>query len=396
MMFRLNFKVKFYLQIYLMQKKQTEELNDCLNACKGFQQAELAKDAYLAECLFGRECSTFSSSFEIKNTASSAHKSVYQTIRFILAEFQRQCCVEYFKPNKHSVETLPDAQFVTQSVQFGNLANLFEFYTSTRHPADSKLLLNHSSNTLLVLLFIHEQLYKLEIDFDAIDSIICVDLNDDQTDSFRVYVPLSRCPLVYSLGDEEKVDAQNLDKIDEEHLAWNRCVLPDGLDYSVRFEFKNEHQSLLIDHLDGIKNCHLLFSPICETRASYTISNLRRDFRSVDFDSSYALECFISQFDYMLTGKLNSQFAARLNSLDAKTINKHLQTLAARLASNRYLSLTDLFEKVVEELKNDRHDLDLIVSNANLKVNFIRRVTMTPTRMIFYFPEANFSNRYHL
>jgi RNA-dependent RNA polymerase len=63
-----------------------------------------------------------------------------------------------------------------------------------------------------------------------------------------------------------------------------------------------------------------------------------------------------------------------------------------RLNNHRFLNLTSLLKSVATEIHGDhRQEIDLF--SANMKVSLIRRATVTPTKVILYFPEPNISNR---
>jgi hypothetical protein len=83
-----------------------------------------------------------------------------------------------------------------------------------------------------------EILHKFEIEFDSIDSLICIDV---ETSYLNVFIPCLRAALVYRTS-EEKLSIDTLKNIDEEYIEWERTCVK-NIDWSVKLRFRSTDDS---------------------------------------------------------------------------------------------------------------------------------------------------------
>ena len=133
----------------------------------------------------------------------------------------------------------------------------------------------------------------------------------------------------------------------------------------------------------------MLFGNVASVDSTYTIAEFRSDFKPTDFATRYLLECFISQCSYFLQGKLNKQIVDILNDLTLDKLALVLEKITTRLGNYRYLSLLSVLETTIGECFTS----DIKQFSSDQYTVFVRRATVCPSRIVYHFPEPNFSNR---
>ncbi|CAF0737858.1 unnamed protein product [Brachionus calyciflorus] len=384
-----NKKFRFTLQIFLIDGGLFIDLITCLKQCKGFVQCDAVKDSFLGQNLFNNfDC--FNCLFEIKSSGKQKQEDnwqIFNTIKFILNSKLFKSCVYLFKVS-NSNQTNSNFQSMSSKIEFGNLAMPNEYFNNLILNQNVKFLIDFCMRSIKILLLLNQKLYKLEFEFDSIDHLISIDC--DQED-FNVYIPFKRAPFIFKeVDDKNTINNSNLKSADEEYIIWDRAYL-DLKGLSLKLNFPNSEKSHLIEALSSLKAIYLTYNNVQNKNVTYSLDDLRRDFKFKNFSTCYSLEAFISQNYYLLDGKINAEFVQKLNSFSSDTVEKILECLSSRLHSKRFLDLNITVDEILKNKDNLNYKFDIYQNN--LKISLFRRATITPTRIILYFPEPNFSNR---
>lgn len=388
----------FTLQIYLLsnQDNHLNQLGDIIRGCKGLKQTDILKKTYNSTQFFEDISKTNSNLkvlnclFEVKKNSEKVDpdKQVLEAINFILKQNLKIAIHRY--TSKSSFRSIQNIEFLCSRIDFGNLATPFEFFlnkdSNTRIKSPLKFLIKHNLKIIVLLIFVDEDLYRFEIEFDSLDEIICI---DEANNKVQFYIPLKRAPSIFV--SEEKIQHSKLETLNDENIEWNRTSFDDLQYLTFKLEFELNHKLSLISNFQTINEVRVLFCSVSIRNPPYTFDDLKWDLEHNDFETRYYLEAFISQLSHMIFGKINNNFAKRLSSLEKETLMNVLEKLCLYLPSKRYLELNTILESVINELKDrktKRTDFD-----SNLKIGLTRRVIITPTRIIYYFPEPNYSNR---
>lgn len=379
-----NRKSRFTLQIYLISGK-FEDLFSSLKQCKGFMQYEAVDDGYVGVNLFDK-FQSFNVLFEINKGKKQVEEiwNILNNIRFILSSKLFECAIYNFKSDSNL--TSSNCQFICESIEFGNLCAPNEFYTGSKLKK-SKLIIDFQLRAIRILTFINSKLHKLEFQFDAIDHLISFDCMEEHV---HVYFPFKQAPIVSIVNQSSNFNEENLKNLDIDYLAWERtCVELTKL--TLKMEFSNTDKNYLIEALKNLKGNNLFFTNVKNFDSTYKIENLRRDFIHKNFSTRYFLEVFISQNYYILEGKIDRNFATKLNNLSSLEVEKTLECLSAILKTKRFLNLNNVLEEIIENRSKCSNSTNLY--EKNLKISLFRRAIITPSRVILFFPEPNLSNR---
>ncbi len=383
-------KVKYSLQVHICGQSNEKFIRDVyekLNKCRGYEQADQIRDFYLATELFDQS-TTINCLFRINDSRSGEDLEQIETVRYLVSSLSPLVNICIHKPiggtshNKNGIVPL----FSENRIAFGSLATPFEFYSrnnwliNQQMPGKVKIILDFGSKVLRFLYFNANGsgLEKFEIRFESIDQIICIDLNQSQ-DYFCVYLPLNRMPFYFrhaeSIGDV-KLTPESLKSIDEETLDWTRTCksLSTHSDLTLKLTFSTDKPSEKIHVIKSFSNLNekcCLFTRIESKELKYTLDEFRTN-RNVNFEFTYLMEAFTSQFDYLLNGKLDAEFTQLLlNHAQgcAKKLEIILQKLMLRLSNRRFLSLKNSLNSVVSEIQNDAkiHKNEIDLFSANLK-----------------------------
>ncbi len=241
-----------------------------------------------------------------------------------------------------------------------------------------------------MLVFINNILHKFEIEFDSIDSLICI---DEETSYLNVFIPCIRAALVYRTSDE-KLSIDTLKNIDEEYIEWERTCVK-NIDWSVKLRFRSTDKIHLIKTLQNICLNRVLFCNIKTVNQIYSFDDLRNDLYFEDFSSKYYLECLLSQYYSISNGKIGKKFAELLNSLKKNEIKFLIEKILIKLqTNNRFLSLDTILKPIlIQILMIDDIELDKMNGLKYYKIQYIKHAVLTPSRIIYYLPEPNVSNR---
>lgn len=380
-------KYRFFFQIYLASG-QFANLFNSLKKCEGFMQCEPVANGYIGVNIFDKfEC--YNVLFEINRAKKRDEEiwNVLNNISFILSSKLMECLIYTFKSESNLSSS--NYQCLCESIEFGNLSAPNQFYTKFNDLKlkKSKLIIDYQLRSIKILVFINSKLYKLEFQIQAIDHLISFDFNDEHV---YVYIPFRQAPFV-SVGDLNcDSNEEILKNLVEEYLPWERTCLEINT-LTVKMEFLNAEKNYLIEALKNLKWVNLFFANVKNLYSDYSVENLRRDFKHKNFNSFYCLEVFISQNYYILEGKINQNFVTKLNNLSSFEAEKILEYLNFSLKTRRFLNIENLLEQIIKE--KSKFSKSITLNEKNLKISFFRRATITPSRMILYFPEPNLSNR---
>ena len=100
----------------------------------------------------------------------------------------------------------------------------------------------------------------------------------------------------------------------------------------------------------------------------------------------YAIECFISLNENIIKGKIDNQFANKLVNLKPNQFLQVIEQLTLCLPSSRFIDINKLLDKLI------KNDLSIEIP-LNSQILMIKRLTVTPSRIIFHLPEPCFGNR---
>ena len=256
------------------------------------------------------------------------------------------------------------SHLMCSSVHMGNLATPFEFVafkanatniSSSSSYGESKMLIREDSQTLVLLVNIADTLHKYEMDFDAVDRILCVDMTTETTTTISVYIPLRRAPIVYKLSAEETSCPRELRNVEEEYLVWERTTWPPGYASfatcsTMRVSMKACELAKLVESLVKVSaqhNVRLVFAGVrvrgAELGDRDGFQRLRRALAHAPFDTRYALECLISQNSHLLYGKVDDELVGLISrSYSPEQSAKAyalLEKLTEQLSLRRYLDL---------------------------------------------------------
>jgi hypothetical protein len=294
-----------------------------LSACRGYERGDVMSHCYQASDLFDQSVS-LNCLFRIHNDGGqNVTAPVLETIQSSISSFPKSinvCVHQKCGPRKPG--RLP--QFVGESslIEFGNLATPFEFYSAFLYQGQKKfkVILDFDWKVAKFLYFNEQnKLCKFEFSFDSIDPVICIDLNESSGKYVDVYISLKQPPF-YFTHPKDMVKPEQLHRsFIEEDLDWSR--LRQGLSNAanltlkIRFEKKNqptagEESVRVISSLSNINDKYVLFTRVTAKRVSYTLDDFTRDFREIfpDFEFQYLIQAFISQCDFILTGKVTRRF----------------------------------------------------------------------------------------
>jgi hypothetical protein len=397
--------IRFSLQIFINNEpNEIRNLFDKLKALSGHKQTDLVNDPSLADDeIFSKDenKNIYNSLFELKHNYSVTHNELgtpslkLQTIRDLLKD-DFNCAVSLFQTKCKS--TPPILQSMCKSAVFGNLITPFEFVAASLSLADNniKFILEYNEKLIQILFFIDKNLYKIEITFDSIDKLCCFDLkkkeNKEKEEEFHVYFAFKHNPFVFCLDSKESEAVTNLSQTEEKYLNWERtCKLSSFKMYALKLAFDCKEINHILTGFQFVSTCRVIFLSVQMKRMAYGLENLRNDFKLNDFDSVYALECFISQNDYIIDGKIDRSLAAKLNSLEADFLSDALERLSQSLQKSRFIRIMTALDKLVSGAKtNESFKQKNQISNQILMV---KRATVSPSKIIYHFPEPFTGNR---
>jgi hypothetical protein len=385
--------IKFFLQVYFNNNEEKMNLFRRLRTCSGFVQTDKARKSYISLDIFD-QMKIVNCLFELKNNRSKIDKSkfVINTISYLL-KGGHQAGIYWFKSRTKNALSTCNVQLMCKELRLGNLVSPFKFLVQSSNSIENlsydlenvKLIINYEKRCLFILMFIDGQLHKLEVPFESIDQLICVDNSDENLIS--VYLPTNRPPICYIINiNDLKVSPSDLANLDEAFIPWRRVCLA-GLDWTYFLRFENANKYELISSLDLINECRVLFCPVNLTTTDFTISDLRSNFRWLPFSTYYLVEAFLSQCGYLLNGRIDQTFIKMIRNLDDTKLERVLSKLSSNLINNRFI---DFYEELKQLIKRN-FVAPLEITNPN--VELMKLATITPSRVIFHFPEPSFSNR---
>jgi hypothetical protein len=194
---------------------------------------------------------------------------------------------------------------------------------------------------------------------------------------------------------------QTIASIEDDYLNWDR-ISSENIGITLRLMLKIEEKPHLIESLYALDCSHILFCHVnINPNETYSFDAFKSFLNKTDFESQYNMEVFLTQHDYMLIGKMTPAIARIFNDyVTTEGLKKILENLSNDLLNKRYLNLANLLLSAIHDAQKINRS-PLIASIDDLlppetisnKISSIRRATVTPSKVIYYFPEANFSNR---
>ncbi len=237
-------------------------------------------------------------------------------------------------------------------------------------------------------------MHKFEIDFDSIDSLVCI---DEKQNNLSVYLPFKRPPLVYTT-DDETLTIDNFKNADSKYITWERRSFHQySKDWTYKIKFASTDKTELINALKIIFPNRILFSNVENLMIDYSMEDFRRDLKLQDFDSNYFIECLISQNYSILNGKIDPRFAKLLNNSSKNELKYIVEMLCFKLPANRFVALDTLLKPLLAEILTikDEDELKLVKKDQlmGLKIVNVKSCVITPSRILYKLPQPIVSNR---
>jgi ERCC4-related helicase len=387
-------RFRFAIQIFL-NKNELNLVNSKLNSCKGYLQSEIQNDFYLASELFDTKNNflTLNCLFESRDKRSTKSiidelKITEQIANYLLNEFQN--LISIHSSTKKASQANLNMSYASilgeNGLQFGNLSTPFEYF-SHRNRCEFiavKFRIDFSFIQRLIKIFFFKnnntnEFYKIEIDFETIDRLVVID-TVSEPDTYHVYLPLKQIPYYFIMDTTNSSDTKsterapalsldNLKNIEENYLDWSRVLSiarsqEDTSNLTLKMSFSTKSNELdkffLLKNLHALNETFVLCNRVENKTIFYSIDTFRNDFKIKymnDFEMIYLLECFISQTDYVLNGKIDQDFLSRLLKLNPTMLTKCFEEMCAIFQSKRYHSFKG---KILNDFsKPISHDFDL-------------------------------------
>ena len=256
---KFKYKCKFTLQAYLCEtgERDLEEFEVKLKDVNGFRQMELVtSNTYLSNEI--ENCITYNCYFEIEyNEEIIEAEQVYAfntILKLSLGNIKNQAFIWLQKKqDKPSTNIQSNESFICRTLEFGNLKTPFEFLRSENKQVidgNVKFSVLFDIRCIAVLAFVGNILHKFEIEFNIIESFICID--EDNT-SLNVYIPCKRPTLVYRTTSDYNIYKLSLANFDEENLEvnWERGFFKNH-DWSLKLKFNLADKFRLMKTLETI------------------------------------------------------------------------------------------------------------------------------------------------
>jgi hypothetical protein len=399
-----HYSCKFTLQAYLCDIKndKIEDFFKKLERIDGFKHTEqCTHNTYLSNEF--ENCKIYNCYFEkhYNDEINDAEQVfAFETIENLLSnEIKNQALVLLKKQQEKQQQLNDNLHLMCHSIEFGNLETPFEFIKSNNvqlFENSAKFSIMFDSRTIIILVIFHNILHKFEIEFSILESFICI--NEAQV-FLDVYIPCKRPSSVYiqTLQDRNNISFHlgfSLQNVNEEAIDWEKSSFKNH-DWTLKLQFNVTDKSNLVKALENIVFNRILFCNVnTNSNVNYTINDLRSDFQSNDFETKYYLECLISQYYSILNGKLTKQFANLIKLSTPKEIRYIIKNLCSKLRSKRFLSLEKLVKSIIEQMyKYGELEFEKMNDLKNYKVLNTKHAIITPSRVIYYMPEPNVSNR---
>ena len=226
--------------------------------------------------------------FEIRNSYNSENEFdlKLQTIGFLLKD-NFNSAISLFQSKSKLTQSI--LQLMCQQLDFGNLITPFEFVSENFSLNENIKLIIEFNEQLIQILFFHNKiLYKIEVTFDSIDKICCL---DNRENHFSLYLPLKHVPFVYCLSTTESQSIVNLSQIEEKFLEWQRaCNINSAKIFSIKLQLDKKELEHVVNSFHAINSSKIIFSSIKVKEISFKIENLKTLIKSNDFNSIYATQ----------------------------------------------------------------------------------------------------------
>ncbi|XP_002734181.1 uncharacterized protein LOC100373859 [Saccoglossus kowalevskii] len=272
---------------------------------------------------------------------------------------------------------------------FIDRATYANHYDSTDSQLNIVLHLEHDINMFTLMLTRdgdddNEVPYRMELRYDEMDKLILV---NDTNSALDVYFPLKYPPRL----------SMEIEHPTTRKTVWERknnfpgCACEVFGNSSVlRLRFTGEARQIrrAFGRFRGRARFKIYYirmrtvSPPTTHFSKPTMPN---------YETSYALRCVESR-GYVVTDQLNSLYTVlRSNmAIDPDILSKALYQLAIEIENERFLNIGLSLERLIEELSKDSDD---DVQDIPRQCRYLRRVMVTPSRLIFLQPELMFENR---
>ncbi|XP_077981928.1 uncharacterized protein LOC144436934 [Glandiceps talaboti] len=256
-----------------------------------------------------------------------------------------------------------------------------------------ELLMEHDRNDISFMPAAQIKPYQLRLQYSDLEKFAVV---DDKESALYVYFHLVYSPRL----------SQSDTAIVNEKTNWQRKRSIPGCTAEVlgnssvlRFSFKGKEARdsvrRALSRLRSRSNFQIFYSPIRTVPPSSQQTHLTRpDFRS--FECQYALQCLLSR-GFVVTDQLDSFFPMLTTTIDRYDESIHCKALFQVLAdidNNHFVDLNKVYEAAIRNFAL-RIDIDEDLESKYLPstCRYVRRVVVTPSRLLFLQPELMFENR---
>ena len=416
-----NITCNFTIQAYFYHKKSS---NDELS---GLLQNIQLKTSYLKKIEQCAAASTYISNeidnydnynlhFEIdeyyEENFDAEEVFAFDTIKTLLdRDIKNQAFIWQQQKKETQINEPPaNLSLYCANVEFGNLKSPFIFIKSNMFNCLAKFNILFDSKYIIIFIVCHDTFYKIEIEFNNVDNFICLKENDE---NFSAYIPLKRLFTVYGYKNNNKGHVkQDIDLFDIENdlsrdsdfvktklkyiskneakLNWEKVLLRNP-ELTIKLIFNTQDKSEVVKSFQKICFNRIFFSNVSSIECSNTMEDLRLEFQWKDFETKYYLECLISQHYSILNGKVTKKFVKILLDAEPHEFRYIIKNLCIRLGSYRFLSLDKLAETIKSQMRLDK--INELNQNKNKNILNIKNAIITPTRVIYYVPVPNVTNR---
>lgn len=410
-----NSNEKITLQVYicassaasnLSRKTAEQQLSEILNKIQSFMGLNACnhvhlshevdvKSYYVYDCYFAQNVNSF---FEILNKILSLN-----------ACFSLNCAVLSADKLKKSILPNDFIQLMCIDIEFGNLVSPFLFVYDKKAQLEInrfksgeniKLVVKFDLKVVTLLLLVDMKLFKFEIDFAGIESITCL---DDDNEYCYAYIPCKRPLFMYCASDSQRI--HNIESINDEKIRWNRTYFSCKLDWTLKLKLNLNEKIFLANILQSISSNQCVFTKIKTSLLDYNMDELRLYFKQNISHSiaHYNFECLISQFDSTLNGRLKKSLIDSIKLLPIVKIDLFLEKLISKLKSCRFASIDGIMQEIMNKIVRLSVNKHLIAKNEVVEFKLgnekpqnaflVKYAVITPTRIIYYLPELSVGNR---
>jgi hypothetical protein len=296
-----EYKCQYKIQCYLCDENSNNDGLSIISFLEkvqnmdGFMKAEpVTNKTYLSNDI--DDCVIYDLDFERYynlEIVDAEQRFAFESIQKLLESAKNQAFIWLQKDKK----TLPqdssaNVHIMCQNIEFGNLNSPFNFFKSSKvHGDAAKLSVLYDQRLMCILLYHENMLHKFEVEFNILESFICI--NEGQL-FFDVFIPCKRPLSIYreptNIITEMFYDFKKvmIESINEENIDWEKISFKNH-DWTIKLQFQLSEKCQVYKALESISFNRILFSKVSNISAIYTIDDLRSAFQSKDFEIRYYL-----------------------------------------------------------------------------------------------------------